>query len=171
MTELTLLDALIILFILFKVSRAGQAALGNTLHSLIALSLLVALFLGLRLSAQMRDVLGGLAGFMETVPGIGSRLLIIIAAWYLMRLLRERLGQFLEKLTPQHLRRPLTYVAEALRATLLAALVLWIVDPWLAPSSPDSSRAVLAVRAGDAWVEGLFDESPASPAHPYPAAR
>jgi len=159
MTELSLLDAIIILFILFKVSRAGQASLGNTLHSLIALSLLVALFLGLRLSSQLREALGGLSGFAEAVPGLGSRVLIIVLAWYLMRMIRERLGQFLEDLTPQPWRRKLTYVAEGLRTALLAAFILWIVEPWLAPNESQPSHAVMMVRAGDAWVESLFEES------------
>lgn len=153
MTELSLLDAIIILFLLFKVSRAGQLGLGNTLHSLIALSLLAALLLGLRLSSELRDLVGGLAGFADAVPGIGSRLLIIILAWYLMRLIRERLGELLESLTPERWRKPLTYLAEGLRAALLVGIVLWIVEPWLAPPASQPSQAVNMVRAADHWVE------------------
>lgn len=170
MAELTLLDALIVLFILFKVSRAGQVELGNTLHGLIALLLLIALFLGLRVNGQVRDVLGGLAGFMDAVPGIGSKLLLILAAWFVMRTIRERLGHFLEGLTPQNARRPLTYFAEGLRTLLLVGFILWIVEPWLAPSGPGTSRAVFLVRSGDAWVNSMLSASQAAmPFRPWHA--
>lgn len=168
MAELTLLDAAIVLFILFKVSRAGQAELGNVLHAVVALLLLIALLLGLRLNGQLRDVLGGLAGLMEAVPGIGSKLLVILAAWFAMRLVREKLGHFLESLTPQKARRPLTFFAEGLRTLLLVGFILWIVEPWLAPSGPGTSRAVLMVRTGDAWVARLLRPSSSTEAKSPP---
>jgi len=157
MTELTLLDALIILFVLAKLSRAHKAQMGESMHALIAISLLIALFLGMRITSQVRDLMTGFAEFMHTVPGFGSKLLIILAAWYLMRLLRTRLGSALESITPQTLQKPITFVSEGLRAALLAGFIIWLADAWIAPNNPETSKSVLFVRAGDTLIAGLFD--------------
>lgn len=152
MTHLSLLDALVLLFLAWRISRAGKLGLGNSLHGLIALILIVALFLGLRIAAGLRELLSDMAGFINTVPGLGSRLLIVLAAWYLMRLLRERLGEWLESLTPPSRRVGLARLSEALRAVLLCALLIWLIEGWLAPTGPDTGLAVSWVRAADVWV-------------------
>lgn len=160
MTELTLLDALIILFVLLRMTRIRQAELGESLHQLIALLLIVALFLGMRLGAQMRDLVSGVAGIFESVPGLGSRILIILLAWYLMRLIRTRLGHALESIIPIRAHRPITWVSETARALLLAGFIVWIIEPWLGDDAPNSSQAVKVIRAADQWIAERFRPAP-----------
>lgn len=159
MQYLTLFDALVILFVLLRVARARGKSLGESLQKLIALTLLAALLLGLRVTSRVRDLLSGLAGFLESVPGLGSRLLIVVAAWYLMRLVRERLGGALESIAPQRWRTPIALFSEGLRALLLAALLIWLAEPWLGASGPGTARSVLAVRAADHWVATLMTDA------------
>ncbi len=157
MLELTLLDALAILFVFFRLARSHDKALGDSLHNLIALSLIVALLMGLRLTSEIRDLLGDMAGFINTIPGFGSKLLIVILAWYLMRLLRKRAAYWIEEGVPDALHRPLTRWSETLRALLLVGLVTWLAEGWFAPSGPGSPMVVKAVRQGDAWIATLVD--------------
>jgi hypothetical protein len=171
MQHLTLLDALAILFILLRIARAGSKSLGESLQALVALTLLAALLFGLRVTDQVRELLSGLAGFMQSVPGLGSRMLIVVAAWYLMRLVRKRLGDALQSVTPERWHRRLTLFSEGLRALLLAALLIWLVEPWLAPSGPGTARSVLAVRAADRWIATLSDRQGATQAPPPSAVK
>ena len=54
--------------------------------------LLIGLFFGLRMSRELRGLLADVADLFQVVPGLGSRLLILVGAWYLLRLLRRHSG-------------------------------------------------------------------------------
>ena len=92
-----MLDMLVAAYIGFRTLRAGGRELGRALHGLVSLSLLIALFRGLRLDARLRDLLKGIVAVADAAPGLGSGLLILLGAWYLMRLVRNHLGTILER--------------------------------------------------------------------------
>jgi hypothetical protein len=169
MTELTLLDAAVLVFIVFSVVRGRSRTLGDSLHGLIALLLVIGLFLSFRLASELRLVLGGLGETMRAIPGLGSKLLIIVAAWYLMRLLRRQSGLWIEKVVPSRLHGQITPISEGLRAALLAGFLVWLAEGLFEHAGPGLPKVVHAVRAGDAWLEGQLNPSPAPPAtRPYP---
>ena len=152
MTELTLTDALVALFVLVRIVGARSRALGESLHGLIALLLLVALFLGFRMTREIRGLLNDLADMMQAVPGLGAKLLIIVAAWYLMRLIRRQSGRLIEAGIPSGWHARLLPLTEGLRAALLAGFVLWLSESWFDPGHR-APLSVQGVRLGDAWVE------------------
>lgn len=177
MTELTLLDAAVLAFVVFSFLHGRGRALGDSLHGLIVVLLLIGLFLGFRMASELRQVLSGLAETLRAIPGLGSKLLIIAAAWYLMRLLRRRSGHWIEKVVPQHLHTKITPFSEAVRAALLAAFVIWLAEGWFDETDPGVPKIVHAVRAGDARLERWLNPSPdptgrfphpGSPPYPYP---
>lgn len=165
MLDLTLPDALALLFVSFAVVRSRSRPLGDSLHSLIALLLVIALFMGLRMAGEMRQLLGGLAEAMRAISGLGSRLLVIIGAWYLLRLLRKRSGYWIERAIPGSMHRRITPFSEGLRAALLAGFVAWLAEGWYTNSRQDTPLIVHGVRIGDAWVARMVNESsrPAGP--------
>lgn len=140
--ELTLIDALIIIFILFKALKPAKVSLGSSIHGLIAVSLIIALILGLRLNAEMRDLLSGIANYMDVIPGLGSKLLIILASWYLMRLIRDRLGTWIEAAVPEQNLAPVTRYTEVIRSVLLISLILWIIEGFFDDNVPLSVQGV-----------------------------
>ncbi|MCB1802108.1 MAG: hypothetical protein KDI82_10520 [Gammaproteobacteria bacterium] len=156
MTELTLLDAAVLAFFALSIVRARTRALGDSLHDMIALLLLIALFMGFRMASELRQVLGGIAEAMRAIPGLGSKLLIIVGAWYLMRLLRKRSGYWIEKTVPRHMHRKITPVSEGLRAALLAGFVVWLAEGWFDGPAHSPPKVVQAVRAGEARITGML---------------
>jgi len=153
MLNLTLIDALVFLYVLATVVRARGRTLGESLHGLIALLLLIGLFIGLRMTGEIRQLLGGLAQSMQAVPGLGAKLLIIIGAWYLMRLLRKRSGYWIESAIPRRVHARLLPISEGLRALLLAGFVMWLAEGWFDGPPQTTPIVVDAVRAGDAWLD------------------
>jgi len=156
MTGLSLLDAAALLFVLFRVGRAYRKSLGESLHGLIALLLLIALFLGFRMAREVRTLFGEAADLMQTIPGMGTKLLVIVGAWYAMRLLRTRSGDWIEKAMPRRLHRRLVPVSEGLRALLLIGLLAWLADGLFSGPPQSAPLLIQGVRLGDAWlVQGL----------------
>ncbi len=159
MTDLALIDAIILLFVLFRIGRAQRTTLGESLHALIALLLLVGLFLGFRMTSELRGLLNGVADLMQAIPGLGSKLLIILGAWYLLRLLRRRSGLWIEAAVPRKLHRRILPVIEGLRAALLAGFLVWLTEGWFDGPRQDTPLIVQGVRIGDAWVARMVNES------------
>lgn len=159
MTDLTLIDAVVLLFVLFRIGRARNTTLGDSLHALIALLLIVALFLGFRMTNELRGLLSGVVDLMQGIPGLGSKLLIIIGAWYLMRLLRRRSGLWIEAAVPRQAHRRILPVIEGLRAALLAGFLVWLAEGWFDGPPQDTPLIVHGVRIGDAWVARMVSES------------
>jgi hypothetical protein len=160
MTGLSLLDAVAVLFVLYRIGRANSRSLGESLHALIALLLLVALFLGFRMAREVRALLGEAADLLQTIPGLGSKLLIIVGAWYLMRLLRTRSGNWMEQAVPRRLHRRLTPLSEGLRALLLVGLLAWVTAGLFSGPPQSVPLLVQGVRLGDAWVLRFLQETP-----------
>lgn len=156
MPDLALLDAVVLLFLLYRVGRAGRRTLGESLHALVSLLLLVALFLGFRMAREVRGLLGGMADTMQAIPGLGTKLLVIVAAWYLMRLLRERSGHWIGRSIPESAHRRLLPVSEGLRALLLAGFLVWLAEGWFDKPPAPAPLAVELVRDGDRWLAGLI---------------
>lgn len=173
MTDLTLLDAAVLAFLVFSIVRARARALGDSLHDMIALLLLIALFMGFRMASEMRQVLSGIAETMRALPGLGSKLLIIVGAWYLMRLLRKRSGYWIGQIVPRHMHRIITPVSEGLRAALLAGFLVWLAEGWFDGPAHNTPKVVQAVRAGDARITSMLSPSPDRSTHQtrhgYPA--
>jgi hypothetical protein len=149
--NLTLLDALIILFVLFKTFKPPSVSLGDSLHGLISILLIIALILGLKINNEMRGLVAGVADMMSIIPGLGSKLLVIIAAWYVMRLIRKKLGYWIEGIIPKIKHQPITRISEVIRAVLLVALLLWVFEGFF-ETDADTPIAVYGVRALDQWV-------------------
>ncbi|NNJ92198.1 MAG: hypothetical protein HKP55_11020 [Gammaproteobacteria bacterium] len=149
--NLTLLDALIILFVLFKTFKPPSVSLGDSLHGLISIVLIIALILGLKLNTEMRGLVAGVADMMSIIPGLGSKLLVIIAAWYVMRLIRKKLGYWIEGIIPKTKHKAITRISEVIRSVLLVALLLWVFEGFF-ETSADTPVAVNGVRALDYWV-------------------
>jgi hypothetical protein len=170
MLDLTLIDAIALLYLVFRVVRGRTRSLGDSLHDLIALLLLVALIIGLRMTGELRQLLDGVATSMQAVPGLGSKLLVVVGAWYLMRLLRKRSGYWIEQGIPRRLHRRITPIAEGLRALLLVAFVAWLVEGWFDGPPRAAPKLVQAVRFGDAWIDRQLS-APRPPAPPPGAAR
>ncbi|MCP5298413.1 MAG: hypothetical protein H6954_01790 [Chromatiaceae bacterium] len=160
MPIVTLPDAVALLFVLFAGVRGRRRALGDSLHSLTSLLLLIALFMGFRMTGELRQLLGGLADAMRAVPGLGGKLLIIVAAWYLMRVLRQRSGYWVERAIPFRLHARITPIAEGLRAALLAGFIAWLGEGWFDDPPRDTPLIVQGVRIGDAWVSRLLHPPP-----------
>ena len=147
-----MLDGLFLGFVVFRTVRAGGRVLARSLHGLVSLVLLVSLFLGLQLDARLRDLLAGIVSPADAAPGLGGRLLVVAGAWYLMRLARTRLGGLLEAAVPARRQRPTLFTIEALRASLLAALVVWIMEPLFEANHPGTPVSVRTVRIVDNWA-------------------
>jgi hypothetical protein len=160
MTGLSLIDALALLFVVFQIVRASRRSLGESLHALIALTLLVGLFLGFRMAREIRALLGEAADLLQAIPGLGTKLLVIVGAWYLMRLLRTRSGDWLEGAVPKRAHRRLIPISEGVRALLLVGFLAWLTEGFF--STPPQPRPLLidAVRSGDAWVMQALQPSP-----------
>jgi hypothetical protein len=164
MLDLTLIDAFALLYIIYRVARARSRSLGDSLHDLVALLLLIALVIGLRMTSELRQLLDGVAVSMQAVPGLGSKLLVIVGAWYLMRLLRKRSGYWIENAIPRRLHRHLAPVTEGVRALLLVAFLAWLVEGWFDGPRQATPKLVQAVRVVDAWLV----ERMARTQHPSP---
>ena len=137
--------------------------LGDSLHGLIALLLLIGLFLGLRMHRELRGLLGDLADSMQAIPGLGSKLLVVVAAWYLMRLIRRRSGAWIEAGVPRRLHSRITPLSEGPRAILLAGFVLWLAEGWFDGPPWTLPKAVQAVRVGDTWLKSQLQGPPERP--------
>ena len=72
MVGLSLLDAAALLFVVFRIVRARTRSLGESLHALIALLLLIGLFLGFRMTRELRAVLSEAADLLQAIPGLGT---------------------------------------------------------------------------------------------------
>ncbi len=151
-----LVDILLLLFVLWRVFRAGARKLGESLHDLISLLLLAALVMGLRIASELQALLTSVAGFFNAAQGVGLRILIVVAAWYLLHLLRRHLADWLESIAPSRLRPAMVRISEALRALLLGVLLIWLFEGWMEPSGPDTSLAVNLVRNLDVGLLRLM---------------
>jgi len=170
MTDPSLIDAIVILFIAFKITRANSVSLGDSLHGLIAILLILSLLMGLQLASQLKGVLTGMAEFLQTIPGLGAKLLIAVGAWYLMRFIRTKLGYWLESVIPNKSHKPTTFGSEGFRALLLAVLVIWLFKGWFSDNPNESPTIVNLVRSGDAWFAENFKpaEAKAQPTYTHP---
>lgn len=155
-TGLSLVDAVALIFVGYRVARANARPLGESLHGLIALLLLVGLFLGFRMASEMRALVGEAANVMQAIPGFGTKLLVILAAWYLMRRLRTRSGFWIESAIPRRLHAKIVPVVEGLRAALMVGFIAWLAEDLFDQRSPATPWLVQRVRAGDAWIAGLL---------------
>lgn len=159
MLNITLLDALVVLFVLWRLARGLRRPLGESLHDLIGLLLLLGLFFGFRMAAEIRAVLAGTAAWLDIAPSLGAKLLMIVGAWYLLRLFRRRAGAWLEGILPRRSHRAGSVACEGLRALLLVGFLLWLFEGWFDPFGPDVPQSVQAVRLVDAyaaaWLAGL----------------
>jgi hypothetical protein len=160
MTGHSLLDAAAGLFVLYRVGRANSRSLGESLHALIALLLLVALFLGFRMAREVRALLGEAADMLQAIPGLGSKVLVIVGAWFLMRLLRTRSGNWMEKTVPRRLHRRLTPLSEGLRALLLVGFLAWLTSGLFSGPPRSAPLLVQGVRLGEAWVLPFLQQTP-----------
>ena len=149
--NLTLLDALIILFVVFKTFKPNTVSLGDSLHGLISILLIIALILGLKLNSEMRGIVAGVTDMMSLIPGLGSKLLVIVVAWFLMKLIRKKLGYWIESMIPQNRHKSISRISEVTRAILLVALLLWVFEGFF-EAGADTPVAVTGVRALDHWV-------------------
>ena len=166
MLDLTLIDAVAVLYVLYSIARARSRSLGDALHDLLALLLLIGLFLGFRAASEMRGVLNEAADMMRTVPGLGSKILIVVAAWYLLRLLRNRTGYWIEKALPTGSHRALLPLAEGLRALLLVGFIAWLAEGLFDPPPSPAPKIVEWVRAGDRLLDSTPHEQEHAPAAP-----
>ena len=151
MLNISLLDAIAVVFIAFRLLRANRRNLGNSLHSLISISLLGVLLLGFRIASQLRGALGRIADFMSTVPGLGSKVLIILLAWYLIHLLRKKIAYWLEAALPESSHKTVTFISELLRTLILIILIAWLTENWFSPNN-DAPLIIQWVRLGDYWL-------------------
>jgi hypothetical protein len=155
MPAVSLTDAVVLLFVAWLVIRAGRRTLGESLHDLIGLLLIIGLFLGFRLAREIRGLLADMAVTAELLPSLGTALLVVVAAWLLLRLVRRRSGAWIERLVPGKRRRPLTRMVELVRGLLLAGFLLWLVEGLYPRPPAPTPLAVNAVRAGDRWLHAL----------------
>lgn len=155
-TGLSLVDAVALVFVGYRVARANARPLGESLHGLIALLLLVGLFLGVRMASEMRALVGEAANVVRAIPGFGTKLLVILAAWYLMRRLRTRSGFWIELAIPRRLHAKIVPVVEGLRAALMVGSIAWLAEDLFDERSPATPWLVQRVRAGDASIAGLL---------------
>jgi hypothetical protein len=159
MYNLTLIDSVALLFILYRVLRAHKKPFAESIQGLISITLIVSLLMGFRISAEIRQLISNMAGFMDMAPGIAGKILIIFLAWYLVHLLRSRPGNWLAALFPLPVQRPLIRWLEAARALVFFILLVWIIEGWYAPDNPNSPLIIKAVRQGNAWITVLTSPS------------
>lgn len=131
---------------------ASKRTLGDALHDLISLTLIIGLFIGFRLSGEVRALLGNLADAIAIIPGLGSRLLLIIIAWIIMRIIRKRVSYWIEDSLPQRTRQSATFYVEGFRALLFSAFILWLTDSWFSTDPAQAPLSVQAVRALESMV-------------------
>jgi hypothetical protein len=171
MLDLSLLDAAVLLYVLLLVARSGSRQLGESLHDLIALLLVVGLFLGFRMAREVRGLLSGVAELMQAIPGLGTRILIIVGAWYLMRLIRQQSASWIEQAVPGARRKGLTRISEGSRALLLAGFLVWLAEGLFDEPPATVPAAVTAVRTGEAWVTRWLrpaEQPPTAATAPHP---
>ena len=156
MFGLTLPDAAAVLYLVWRVVHARKVGLGDSLHGLLTLVLLIALFLGFRITRELRELLGNLADAMQAIPGLGSKLGVIGGAWYLSRLLREQTAYWIERRVPAHLHRRTTALSEALRAGLLTGFIAWLAQGWYEPATSDVPYIVQALWVSRSWTDDLL---------------
>lgn len=135
--------------------KSRQKPLGDSLHGLISLSLIAALLIGFRLASQTRELLTDISQALHTIPGLGSKLLIIVLAWYLMRLIRKRLGYWIEHSIPSRFHKQITVISEILRTLLLISLLIWIFEGWFADYGPDLPLSVQIIRQLDQAMSNI----------------
>jgi hypothetical protein len=169
MLDLSLIDAGVLLFVAFSVLRGRSRRLGDSLHALIALLLIIGLFLGLRMNREIRDMLGGVAESLNAVPGLGSKLLVVIGAWYLMHLLRQQSGNLIGRAIPTGWHSRIRPLVDGTRAALLAGFLIWLVEGWIDAPPQNLPVAVQAVRAGDNWIRQQLQPEPKRAAGPIPS--
>jgi hypothetical protein len=160
MWDLSLIDAAVLLYVLLLVARSGSRKLGESLHDLIALVLIVGLFLGFRMAREIRGLLAGMAELMQAIPGLGSRILVIVGAWYLMRLIRQRSAFWIEQTIPGNRHKGLTRISEGIRAALLAGFLVWLAEGLFDEPPAPVPLVVEAVRQGEDWIERMLQASP-----------
>jgi len=151
MLNISLFDAIALVFIVLRLLRAKRKNLGQSLHSLITISLLSALLLGFRVASQLRGALSSMADFMSAVPGLGSKLLIILLAWYLIHILRKKIAYWLEAALPKSSHKTVTLISELLRTLILIILIAWLTENWFG-SQHDAPVIVQWVRMADGWL-------------------
>jgi hypothetical protein len=161
MWDLALIDAAVLLYVLLLVARSGSRKLGESLHDLIALLLIMGLFLGFRMAREIRGVLADMAELVQAIPGLGSRLLVIVGAWYLMRLIRQRSAFWIEQAIPGTRHKGLTRISEGVRAVLLAGFLVWLAEGLFDQPPARVPLAVDLVRHGEDWIERMLQPSPA----------
>ena len=140
-----MLDFLILIFLVLRVRAASRKKLGEALHALLSLMLLVGLFLGFRVTDEVRYLLNELADAVALASGLGWKLALLVAAWYAMRLLRKRAGYWLEAAMPEGWGKPVTLASEALRSLLLMGFLVWLAESWFAEGG-DAPYSVQCVR-------------------------
>lgn len=128
--DLTWLDVLLLLLLIWRVKAAASKRLGDSLSELFALLLLVGLFLGFRMAGELRELLGDLAQGVDWQTGIGGKLLIVLLAWVLLQVLRRRLGYWLEALVPELFQGPVTLLSEVVRTVLQVWILVWLLGAW-----------------------------------------
>ena len=171
MLDLSLLDAAVLLYLVLLVGRAGSRRLGESLHDLIALVLIVGLFLGFRMAREIRSLLSDLAELMNAIPGLGSRILIIAGTWYLMRLVRQHSASWIEQAVPGTRRKGLTRISEGLRALLFTGFLVWLAEGLFDEPPATVPVAVTAVRTAEDWIEQMLQpaaQQPTGSAAVYP---
>lgn len=130
MPALGLLDAFVIFFLWIKVKRAKKRSLGDSLHDLIALILIISLFWGFGLAASIRRLTYGVADNLNLLSGLGSRLLLIIAAWYVLHFFKHKMAYVIENMIPEQKHQRLSLMLAFLSGLLLSIFILWFFQSW-----------------------------------------
>lgn len=131
--SLQFIDLLVVAYLAWGVFKGLRRRLGRELEALIKLLLLLAWLWGFGAFQWLRDTLDGLIQASPVSPGMLGSLLVIIASFYLLYLLRERLAENIDKRLSNTASSLSGAIAGLLRTTAWSAALLLLLEklPWI----------------------------------------
>ncbi len=145
MNKLALLDLVILVFVALRTIRARYRSVGDSLHGLIGLLLLLGLLMGARMDHWLKHALTNAADKLGLPPGLGLSLLLIVAVWLLMRVLRHNLAGWLQSLIPPRLAKAVTITSELCKALLVSVLMVTVLQ-WFYPQQGALPLVIIWIR-------------------------
>ena len=146
--SLHLIDLLVIAYLAWGLFKGLRRRVGRELEALIKLALLLAWLWGFGAFAWLRDTLDGLARASPVSAGMVGSLLVLIATFYLLYLLKERLADAIEAQVSKTAARTWGGVCGLLRTAAWSAALLLILEklPWIGDGIRESLTGFLLSR-------------------------
>ena len=146
--SLHLIDLLVIAYLAWGLAKGLRRRVGRELGALIKLVLLLAWLWGFGAFQWLRDTLDGIAQAAPVSPGMIGSLLVLVATFYLLYLLKERMAGAVEAQLSKASARTWGGVCGLLRTAAWSAALLLLLEklPWIGDNIAESLSGFLISR-------------------------